>query len=249
MENERPAGGLVEARRAPLVVIDANEWLIDTARFEQLQRLAALMASCETLPPFLRGKLGDCFRVASQAMRWNLDVWSVAEKCFLVGGRLAFEGQLIAAVVNTRAGLKNRLDYRYRGDPAQPKTLIADVVGTFRGEEKERVVPVSWESGFAISKGAKDQWLRQPEQQLSYYGARVWARRNCPDIILGAYTPDEWEAGVAVDPGTMVDVTPKATVLERFEEKQAKRKRKPDSSIAPMPDDSEEELAAEPAPL
>ncbi len=182
---------VAEIRRAPLVVQDDVTFLFDTARFEQLQRLAGVMAACKTMPTHLKGSVSDCFRVASQAMRWQMDPFAICDKTYEVGGKLAYEGQLIAAVVNLRAGLEGRLSYRYAGDPATPDTLSIIVAGKFRGEAEERTIEATWKAGFAMSKGARDKWQSQPEQQLSYFGARVWARRHCPEIILGAYTPEE----------------------------------------------------------
>ena len=34
-------------------------------------------------------------------------------------------------------------------------------------------------------------WKRQPDQQLVYHGARVWARRWTPAVILGVYSREE----------------------------------------------------------
>src|SRR6202021_1462536 len=61
----------------------------------------------------------------------------------------------------------------------------------FRNDAVPRTVDVGWDTGYAMSKGARDKWISMPESMLAYYGARVWARRHCPDIILGAYTPEE----------------------------------------------------------
>ena len=36
-------------------------------------------------------------------------------------------------------------------------------------------------------------WKTAPKQQLAYLAVKYWARLYCPDVILGVYTPDEFE--------------------------------------------------------
>jgi hypothetical protein len=36
-------------------------------------------------------------------------------------------------------------------------------------------------------------WTTQLDQQLAYHGARVWARRYAPEVMLGVYAPEEME--------------------------------------------------------
>jgi hypothetical protein len=36
-------------------------------------------------------------------------------------------------------------------------------------------------------------WQTQPDQQLMYHGVRVWARRHTPELMLGVYSPEEFD--------------------------------------------------------
>lgn len=36
-------------------------------------------------------------------------------------------------------------------------------------------------------------WKTAPKQQLAYLAVKYWARLYCPDVILGVYSPDEFE--------------------------------------------------------
>ncbi len=179
------------AKRLAIVVEEPLRFLMDTGKFEQLQRLAHLMSVTKTVPDHLKNSIGDSFRVCAQAFRWGLDPWAICDQTFVVGGKLAYSGQLIAAVINSRAGLSGRLSYTYWGDISNQKTFGVTVSGTFIGEDEPRTVDVSWESGYAMSKGARDKWISQPEQMLAYFGSRVWARRHAPEVVMGAYTPEE----------------------------------------------------------
>lgn len=222
---------LAEIKRNPIIVEDST-LLLDTGHFEMISRVAGVMASCATMPDHVRGKPGDAFRIAEQAFRWNMSPFLVADKTFFVSGKLAYEGQLIAAVINTRAGLEHPLNYEFEGDPSKPRTLRLKISGHFKGEESDRHLTVAWETGRAMAKGAARLWDSQPEQQLVYYGVRVWARRFAPEVILGCYTPEELRIADDVlqqRSEQAKDITPEPTdPLDRVERaiKQAERARK-----------------------
>lgn len=207
-----PARTVAEIKRAPIVTQD-HTVLLDTAKFEQIQRVAAMMAQMKLMPEHLRGSAADCAMVVEQAWRWQMSPTAVASKTYSVSGKLAYEGQLVAAVVNTRAGLKGRLNYRFTGEfdrqTPQKSTLKVICSGTMEGEDEPRDVEVAWVDGFAMSKGAQDKWKSQPQQQLSYFAARVWARRHTPEVLLGVYTAEELEAEARhIGPDHARDVTP-----------------------------------------
>ena len=79
----------------------------------------------------LRGNPGACAAITMQALRWNMDPFAVANKSYPVNDQIAYESQLIAAVVNTRAPLQERLQCRYEGEGGK-RTCI--VYGTLAGE-------------------------------------------------------------------------------------------------------------------
>ncbi|MGE9115800.1 hypothetical protein ACQKHT_26605, partial [Escherichia coli] len=58
--------------------------------------------------------------------------FAVASKSYSVGGRIAYEAQLIAAVVNTRSGIKGRLKYQFDGEGP---VMTCTVIGTLDGED------------------------------------------------------------------------------------------------------------------
>ena len=83
------------------------------------------------------------------------------------------------------------------------------VSGTLRGEDKPRTVSVKLKD----AKTTNTIWSKQPDQQLAYHGARVWARRHVPEVLLGVYAPEEFDAP------PMRDITPAAPQIERVPEK------------------------------
>lgn len=83
----------------------------------EVVRFAEVMSRADiALPKHLRGNAGACMAVAMQALQWEMNPFAVASKSYSVNGIIAYEAQLIAAVVNTRSGIKGRLRYEFIGE-------------------------------------------------------------------------------------------------------------------------------------
>lgn len=144
--------------------------------FDQAYKLAELMARGKLVPDCLKGSIGDCFLVVEQAMRWGMSPFAVAQCVSSIHGKLMYEGKLIAAVINTSGMLDGRLDYEYAG---QGDALTCTVTGSIGGVRKSVTVALK------AARTSNKAWAEQPEQQLAYYGARFWARRWAPELMLG----------------------------------------------------------------
>lgn len=151
------------------------------------------------IPQYLRGNAPDCAAITMQALKWNFDPFSVAQKSYKVKDVLAYEAQLIAAVVNTRSGIKGRLKYTYEGEG---NSLTCTVTGILDGEEYAYTSPPVG----SITTKNSPLWKTDPQQQLGYYSARSWARRYTPEVLLGVYDRDEAEEFRGPDKAK--DVTP-----------------------------------------
>jgi hypothetical protein len=154
--------------------------------FNQLQRVAILMAESQLVPSHLQKKVADCFLVCSQAIRWGMDPFAAAQHIYIVHGKVGWEGKIVAAIVNTRLAVK--LNYEYSGKRGTKERSVV-VSGTMRGEKKPREVEGSVDDWAT----ANDQWkgASQIDQMLAYRGAREWARRYMPEAVLGVYSDDE----------------------------------------------------------
>lgn len=195
-ETNQAANGLsrptAQAPAKPIRVVEDNgplAHLMDTARFEHLQRIATIMANASLIPDHLKGNnsqqtLGNCFLVVNQSLRWGLDPFAVAAETYSVGGKLGFQGKLVAALVNARANLQGKLRYEFSG-AGDERTV--NVVGQFKDEETERTVTLS--VGQARTKN--QMWTSDPDQKLIYSAATKWARRHCPEVLLGVLTDDD----------------------------------------------------------
>lgn len=184
------------AQTAPTA--DSN---LTPASMDQAIRLADMMANSNLVPDHLRGQAADCFMVIEQSTRWRMSPFAVAQCTSVVHGQLMYEGKLVLAALHNSGILSNRISFDFEG---HEQLLAVTVSGTIRGENEPRTVRV------AISEVRTENkmWSKQPQQQLCYSGARVWARRHAPEVMLGVYTPEEFaDAGPPPEPGER-NVTP-----------------------------------------
>lgn len=210
--------------------ISSTALMLDNASMDKMMRLADFMASGKSaLPAHLRGSPGDCLAIVMQACQWNLNPFAVAQKTFLINGTLGYEAQLIAAVINTSKVVSDRFGFEWFGDWTK-------VIGKFaikKGDKGEYRVPgwqLSDEEGLGIRVWAtlrgeaeprilelllaqartrnSTLWADDPKQQLAYLAQKRWARLYASDVILGVYSPDEFDAPAPKDMGPANVVPP-----------------------------------------
>ncbi len=192
-EREHQSIERVQARPREIRVVEDNtalSYLMDTARYEHTQRIAAGMARASLIPAHLRGQsfdetMANCFLVVNQSLRWGFDPFAVAPETYSIGGKLAYQGKLIAAVVNSRAGLAGRLRYEFNGKAGD--AMAVTVTGRFKGEAEDCRVILS----VGQAKTLNQMWTKDPEQKLIYSGTIRWARRYCPEVVLGVVTEED----------------------------------------------------------
>lgn len=146
------------------------------------------------IPKHLRGNPGACLSVAMRARAWRFDPFAVATKTYAVNDILAYESQLINAVINRHAPIHGRLVPRYSGmgDTRQCIIEATDNDGQVLIYESPRIKDISPKNS--------PLWKSDPDQQLFYYSSRAWSRRYFPELLLGVYDVEEARG--------MKDVTP-----------------------------------------
>jgi hypothetical protein len=157
---------------------------------DEAMRLANFMATAKLVPVALQKSPADCLMVVLQAVRWQMDPFAVAQECSVIQNKLMHSGKLVAAVVNTRGGLTQRLSFEYDGEGDKRHIIVS---GHLKGEAEPRTVTVTLREARTQNK----VWQTQPDQQLMYHGSRVWARRHTPELMLGVYSPEEFDDGPA----------------------------------------------------
>jgi hypothetical protein len=174
--------------------------VMDTARFEHMQRIATIMARGTLIPSSLckekdpaddTGKkelwlpesaiIANCFRIVNQSVRWGMDPFAVLDCASLVHGKLCWEGKLIAAVIDAKLGIK--LKYTWNDKTGDALAIV--VSGTFPDTGETKTVEGT------VGEWKTKQWGGEFKKRLAYRGAREWARLHAPATMLGVYTIDE----------------------------------------------------------
>lgn len=197
-------------------VTDTATAIFSPSGLRQLQQFAEVMAqSVQTLPKHLAGKPADCMAVAMQAAQWGMNPFAVAQKTHLVNGTLGYEAQLVNAVVTSSRAVQGRFKYEYDGDwdaymlhpdKQHEAGLFIRVGAIIRGETE-----ITWGEPVylaPITTRNSPLWKTAPKQQIAYLAVKYWARLYCPEVILGVYSPDEFDEPL---PRVERDVTPPAT--------------------------------------
>jgi len=144
------------------------------------------------------------------------------------------QAQLVNAVITAKAPVKGRLNFEWFGSwenvigkmcevtsktkkdedtgefkkyrvPAwsfdDEKGLGIMVWATFKGEDEPRILELLLTQ---VRTRNSTHWAEDPKQQIAYLVTKKWARLFCPDVILGVYTPDEFEDSY----GGEIDIPP-----------------------------------------
>lgn len=193
-------------------------YLFDTSRFEHMFRIAGAMAAASLIPEHLwRNKTetfapdvikANCFLIVNQSIRWGMDPFAVMPETYVVGGKLGYQGKLVTAVINARAGLKERLRFTHSGTKGTDGYTVT-VSGQFPDESEPRTITLS----VGEAKTDNKMWTKDPEQKLCYSGAVKWARRHAPEVILGILTDDDLER---IEASTQVRESTGARSIDTF---------------------------------
>ncbi|MDW5502253.1 RecT family recombinase [Pseudomonas lundensis] len=229
---------LIEVNNQPSTMTASNAVFNPQALGQLTSFANLMADSVVSVPAHFVGKPADCMAVVMQAMQWGMNPYAVAQKTHIVNGTLGYEAQLVNAVVTSSNAVRGRFHYEYTGDwskctsskevtvkkPAKgggsydkvervrgwsdqdEAGLCIRVGAVLRGEEE-----ITWGEPVYLSSVAirnSPLWSTNPKQQIAYLAVKYWARLYCPEVILGVYTPDEFDAP---QPRVERDVTPPAT--------------------------------------
>ncbi|WP_226576449.1 hypothetical protein [Acuticoccus sediminis] len=185
--------------------------VLDTARFEHMQRIAQVMVHSSLLPESLthvgtkdrkeqlplQTITANAFLITNQAVRWGMDPFAVVQSCSVVHGKLCYEGKLVAGVLDAKLGIKLHCWFTGAGDAM--RVFVSDV--PFTDGLVERLAPGVQIPGIRMIDGCVSDWkttgnnspwsAKNYQRQLRYRGTREWARAFEPALLLGVYTEDE----------------------------------------------------------
>lgn len=184
------------------------------ANVEQVTEFAKCLAiSKGGVRKHLRGDVGACLAIVVQSIEWGMSPFAVANKSYFVNDQIAFESQLIQAVILKRAPIKGRIRFSFKGQGDQRVCTASATLADGTGE----VEYVSPPFGKILPKNSP-LWKNDPDQQHCYYSGRALCRRHFPDVLLGVYAEDEFIGSqpMHVEPEHAKDVTPR-TMVQRLD--------------------------------
>lgn len=199
------------------VMSSAGSKLLELSnRFLLADQIASALMHATLVPDHLRGERkkvngnwqfipyapeqvrANVLMVVNRALQWEVDPVALLPESFVVGGKLDFQGKVITAVVNDKGGLKNNLAFTYSGSG---DALTVTVSGTLKGESSPRTVTLSFKD--AVTKDSSgninEQWKKDVESKLAYSGAKKWARRHTPGVVLGLFAEGDDDDVPTVD--------------------------------------------------
>jgi RecT family len=208
-----------ELTRAQAIEIGTTIGGITIANPSDIEILASRLARGKmAVPPHVRDNPGVAFALCMQALEWRMPIMSVISKSYVVSNRgterIAYESQLIHAIIERNAPLKGRLRHSIIGEGDQRRCKVWAI---FKGEKTPHEYTSETLASLREARGRNEKgelkgsplWDHQPEVQLFYSASRTWARMYAPDVILGAYTPeDPWYSEEK-----MLDVSPQLNGL------------------------------------
>lgn len=183
-----------EAARNSLTTLSSDGGGIVFHTVAEARDIAYLMAgSDKAVRKHLRNNPGACFGIVIQAVEWGLSPYAVANKSYEVNDQLAYESQLIQAVILRRAPIKGRIRFTYEGEGDQ-RVCIASATPLDGSDPVEYRTPVL----ARITPKNSPLWKNDPDQQLAYFAGRSLCRRHFPDVLMGIYDVDEIEGSTGM---------------------------------------------------
>lgn len=174
--------------------------LLEDQNFDKLWRMAeALANSALSIPRELKGNVGDCLAIVTQAMIWGLNPFSVAQKAHVINGKLGYEAQLVNAVVMQSGAIVGSFHYEHQGDACRVGAVL-------RGEQS--ITWGEWLAASTVTTKNSPLWKTNPKQQMGYLQVKNWGRSYAPGAILGVYSVDELENDDFTPPAQTVRTGP-----------------------------------------
>lgn len=202
---ERRTAERIDPAATTALAVSAERGGVAFQNASQLMEFAKLMAvSRAGVRKHLRGDPGACLAIVTQAVEWGMSAYAVANKSYFVNDQIAYESQLIQAVILKRAPIKGRIKFEFTGTGEK---RVCRAWARLAEDPDEMVEYVSPEFAKITPKNSP-LWKSDPDQQHAYYSGRALCRRHFPDVLLGVYADDELAPEPPAGPDTARDVTP-----------------------------------------
>lgn len=190
---EKAAQAAVDhAVRQQLAVQDDGPfaYLMDTARFNHLWRVAATFSKSDMIPAHYQGKPENCLIAMQMATRLNVDPFMFMQNTYIVHGRPGMEAKLATALINMRGPFDGPIQYKFEGEGSD-KACTAYAVHKRTRETCSATVTWKMVEAEGWNKKQGSKWLTMPDLMFQYRSAMFLGRLYAPECLMGMQTVDE----------------------------------------------------------
>lgn len=207
-EQQQPAAAPPKPEERPklLPVVDDGEFaqLLDTNRFAQIQRVAALFSESDLVPEVFQKKTANCAVALQMAFRMRVDPMMLMQNMYIVHGKPGIEAKLAIALMNSRGPFEGPIQWRITGEALADRAWTAYAKHRLTGQVCEATV--TWKMVQAEGWDKNSKWKSIPDMMGRYRSATFLGRLYCPEVLLGLATEDE-----------LYDVVPRLVSGERID--------------------------------
>lgn len=197
----------VTPRVEKAIVHDTSRFqnLMDSARFEHIQRVGTMYANSNLVPDHFKGKQADCVIAVEMALRLDVHPFTLMQAMYVVHGKPGIEAKLAIALINQSGLFQGPLQFKLDGT-GMGRKCIAFQAHAKTGQvcEAECTMEMAKAEGWYDKAGSK--WKTIPDMMLRYRSASFFGRLYCPEVLFGMQTREELEE---------IDVTPAAEASEK----------------------------------
>ena len=221
MSEEITTTAVQVAQPQRIVVQDDSQFsaMLDTGRFEQLWRIAAIFADSQLVPAHYQKNKSNCFLGLQMAFRLGVDPMMLMQNTYMIGGKPGMEAKFAIALMNTSGLFVDSIDYETEGTDAKNPDYRVRAFATKKSTGKTLYGPwITWAmvkaEGWDSRSGSK--WKTIPDQMFPYRGAVFFGRLHCPERLMGMQTREELE-DIAPQTDTVTPINSRAAeIASRF---------------------------------
>lgn len=180
-----------QAEKYSKALAGSNVWA-DKAAFDQLARVANMLAQSSMIPEKYMNKPCDCFIACDLGNRMNLSPLVVMQNLSIVHGVPSWSGSSCYALIEN-CGKFHAPDYVMVGEPGTASWGC--YLKAKRKSDGNEVNGTTITMAMAQAEGwiRNPKWKSMPEQMLKYRAAAFFARAYCPEALMGLQTSEEVE--------------------------------------------------------
>ena len=172
-----------------IAVPTGNVWQ-DRAAFDQMARVAGMLAKSTIVPASYQGNPQDCFIAVEMAARMNISPVFIMQNLYVVKGKPSWAGQACMAMINACGKFKN-VRHVYTGEKGTDNRGCHVVAERVSNGETVEGTEITIAMAKAEGWTSNPKWRNMPEQMLAYRAASFFARVFCPEALMGLQTVEE----------------------------------------------------------